>query len=60
MHHLRWWTRDEGPTSVDNGISLDLPCHLMVHERNWAITLNPDNSATFTKPDGTSFERPPP
>ncbi|MBW3662535.1 MAG: DUF222 domain-containing protein [Actinobacteria bacterium] len=58
-HHIRHWL-DLGPTCVDNGISLCLSCHLAVHEGHWRITLHPDNSATFTAPQGDVLERPPP
>ncbi|MBW3664474.1 MAG: DUF222 domain-containing protein [Actinobacteria bacterium] len=58
-HHIRHWA-DGGPTCIDNGISLCLGCHLAVHEGGWAITLHPDNSVTFTAPNGQILERPPP
>ena len=58
-HHIRHWL-DNGPTSIHNGCSLCLGCHLTVHEGEWDITLHPDNSATFTAPDGQILQRPPP
>ena len=59
VHHIRWW-RYDGKTSVDNGCSLDLPCHLAVHEGKEAITINADGSTTFKPEHGPAFERPPP
>ena len=28
--------------------------HTIVHAENWAITLHPDGTATFTKPNGVT------
>ncbi|MBW9095769.1 DUF222 domain-containing protein [Microbacterium jejuense] len=40
VHHLRWWTRDAGPTDLDNGILLCTRCHHRVHDDGWEIRID--------------------
>lgn len=37
IHHIDWWERDDGPTSLDNGVLLCSYHHHEVHRRDLAI-----------------------
>lgn len=37
VHHIRWWSRDAGPTDLDNGVLLCESCHHRVHDNGWDI-----------------------
>ena len=50
-HHL-WHWENGGPTALENILLLCTKHHTMVHKHNWTIKLEPDGTATFTKPDG--------
>jgi 5-methylcytosine-specific restriction protein A len=39
-HHLRWWTRDAGPTDLDNGVLLCTGCHHRLHSDGWEIRID--------------------
>jgi len=39
-HHIRWWERDAGPTDLDNGVALCVPCHHAVHDDGWDIVVD--------------------
>jgi hypothetical protein len=55
IHHIRWWTRDRGPTDIDNLLPLCETHHHLVHEAGWTLTMTPDRTATWTRPDGTHW-----
>lgn len=39
-HHLRWWSRDAGPTDISNGVLLCTSCHHRVHDDGWEIRID--------------------
>ena len=51
-HHVRWWWRDLGPTDLDNLLPLCERHHHLVHEGGWTVTMAPDRTTTWTRPDG--------
>ena len=53
IHHIRWWTRDLGPTDLENLLPLCEKDHHLVHEGGWTLTMTPDRVATWIRPDGT-------
>jgi hypothetical protein len=55
IHHVRWWTRDNGPSDIDNLLPLCETHHHLVHEGGWTLTMTPDRVATWTRPDGTHW-----
>ena len=53
IHHVEFWTRDHGPTDLDNLAPLCDHDHHLVHDGGWTLTITPDRIATWTRPDGT-------
>ena len=49
-HHIRWWDRDHGETSLQNLALLCHHHHHLVHEGGWKLTRAPDGQLQFTDP----------
>ena len=39
-HHIRWWSRDRGPTDLENGVLLCESCHHRIHDNGWNIRID--------------------
>jgi hypothetical protein len=37
VHHIEWWSRDLGITSIANGVLLCRHCHHTIHHQGWTI-----------------------
>jgi hypothetical protein len=55
IHHVRFWTRHQGRTDIDNLLPLCEQHHHQVHEGGWTLSMTPDRVATWTRPDGTTY-----
>ena len=55
-HHIKWWDRDDGETSLQNLALLCHHHHHLVHEGGWKLTRAPDGHLQFHRPDGTPFQ----
>ncbi len=54
-HHINHWTRDRGPTDLDNLVPLCERHHHLVHEGGWNLSMTPDRVVTWFRPDGTAW-----
>src|SRR5690606_5699479 len=52
LHHIAWWTRDDGPTDAPNLAGLCWAHHRLVHEGGWTIEGNADGRLEFISPVG--------
>jgi hypothetical protein len=52
IHHIRWWWKHRGLTDIDNLLPLCEKHHHLVHEGGWTLTMTPDRTTTWTRPDG--------
>jgi hypothetical protein len=57
-HHILFWIRDHGPTSLWNLVLLCDHHHHLVHEGGWTLTRAPDGTLEFRRPNGRLFELP--
>ncbi|WP_430867188.1 DUF222 domain-containing protein [Demequina aurantiaca] len=57
-HHIKWWTRDRGPTDLNNGVLLCVTCHHRIHRDHWDISVK-NNQVWFTPPSTVDRQRVP-
>jgi hypothetical protein len=53
IHHVRFWTEHGGSTDIDNLLPVCERHHHLIHEGGWTLTMTPDRTATWTRPDGS-------
>ena len=58
-HHVRHWAAG-GATRLDNLVRLCRHHHRAVHEEGFRVTLHPDGTARFCRPDGRPLPAAPP
>lgn len=51
-HHIAQWGRDNGPTDLDNLISVCRRHHRVAHRNGWTVRLDPDGWTRWTTPTG--------
>jgi hypothetical protein len=51
IHHLHPWQLD-GRTDLADLAPVCEPHHHLIHEGGWSLTMTPDRTATWTRPDG--------
>jgi len=49
-HHVQWWSRDFGSTSLDNGVLLCPFHHSEIHKGRWRIEMNRNRLPEFIPP----------
>ena len=52
IHHVDWY-ENGGATLIDNLLPLCEEHHHLVHEGGWNLTMTPDRTVTWTRPDGS-------
>jgi Domain of unknown function (DUF222) len=60
IHHLKYFTRDRGPTDIENLLPLCSKHHHCAHEGGWQLSLSADRTLTIIHPDGTTQCHDPP
>ncbi len=60
IHHVTYFTRDHGPTDIENLLPLCTKHHHCAHEGGWQLHLATDRTLTITLPDGTTQCHSPP
>ena len=57
-HHIRWWTRDQGRTDLNNGVLLCVSCHHRLHDTGWEVRVEAGR-VYFVPPAGVDSARTP-
>ena len=58
VHHIAWWSRHFGHTSLDNAIMLCVRCHHRIHDDGWGIDII-DGIVWFIPPADVDASRTP-
>ena len=53
IHHVQFWTEHLGTTDIDNLVPVCERHHHLVHDGGWTLTMTPDRTTTWTRPDGS-------
>jgi hypothetical protein len=51
-HHIVWYSK-QGPTLLDNLLPVCEQHHHLLHEGGWSVTMTPDRTVTWIRPDGS-------
>jgi Domain of unknown function (DUF222) len=51
IHHVRFW-RFNGKTDIDNLVPVCSVHHHLAHEGGWTLSMTPDRTVTWARPDG--------
>ena len=57
-HHIEFWTRDEGPTDLDNLVTLCGYHHRRLHDEGWTVTGDPAGPLTWRTNHGELYQPP--
>jgi Domain of unknown function (DUF222) len=49
-HHIRFWTRDHGPTALSNLVLLCGRHHRVIHHEGWSVRIGDDGLPVFRPP----------
>jgi hypothetical protein len=60
VHHIEFWTRDHGPTDIDNLCLVCTTHHDLLHKPGWHAKLTPEQTLHVTTPNGRVLRAPPP
>jgi Domain of unknown function (DUF222) len=60
VHHIEFWTRDHGPTDIDNLCLVCTTHHDLLHKPGWHAKLTSEQTLHVTTPDGRVLRAPPP